>query len=71
MNNHWNRRQFVQTAGSLAALGIAAPAKLRAATGYRVAIVVAPGGKMGLAMELIFTPLILQLMDRKRRAMAA
>ena len=30
--------------------------------------IVAPGGKMGLAMELIFTPLILQLMDRKRRA---
>lgn len=33
--------------------------------------IVAPGGKMGLAMELIFTPLILQLIDRKRRAMAA
>ena len=33
--------------------------------------IVAPGGKMGLAMEMIFTPLILQLMDRKRRAMAA
>ncbi|MDR3387180.1 MAG: phosphoribulokinase [Rudaea sp.] len=33
--------------------------------------IVAPGGKMGLAMELIFTPLILQLMDRKRRAIAA
>ncbi|MDR0274492.1 MAG: phosphoribulokinase [Burkholderiaceae bacterium] len=31
-------------------------------------IIVAPGGKMGLAMELIFTPLVLQLMDRKRRA---
>lgn len=30
--------------------------------------IVAPGGKMGLAMQLIFTPLILQLMDRKRRA---
>ncbi|MDR0478729.1 MAG: phosphoribulokinase [Burkholderiaceae bacterium] len=30
--------------------------------------IVAPGGKMGLAMELIFTPMILQLMDRKRRA---
>ena len=27
-----------------------------------------PGGKMGLAMQLIFTPLIIQLMDRKRRA---
>ncbi|MCL2778257.1 MAG: phosphoribulokinase [Polyangiaceae bacterium] len=30
--------------------------------------IVVPGGKMGLAMELIFTPMILQLMDRKRRA---
>jgi phosphoribulokinase len=33
--------------------------------------IVAPGGKMGLAMELIFTPMILQLLDRKRRALAA
>ena len=31
--------------------------------------IVAPGGKMGIAMELIFTPMILQLMDRKRRAL--
>jgi phosphoribulokinase len=31
-------------------------------------IIVVPGGKMGLAMQLIFTPLILQLIDRKRRA---
>lgn len=30
--------------------------------------IVVPGGKMELAMQLIFTPLILQLMDRKRRA---
>ena len=30
-------------------------------------IIVAPGGKMELAMQLIFTPMILQLMDRKRR----
>jgi phosphoribulokinase len=30
--------------------------------------IVAPAGKMGVAMELIFTPMILQLMDRKRRA---
>jgi phosphoribulokinase len=29
--------------------------------------IVAPGGKMGLAMQLIFTPMIWQLMDRKRR----
>jgi phosphoribulokinase len=27
-----------------------------------------PGGKMALAMQLIFTPMILQLLDRKRRA---
>jgi phosphoribulokinase len=30
-------------------------------------IIVVPGGKMELAMQLIFTPMILQLMDRKRR----
>ena len=29
---------------------------------------VIPGGKMSLAMQLIFTPMILRLMDRKRRA---
>jgi phosphoribulokinase len=27
-----------------------------------------PGGKMGLAMQLIFTPMILRLMDIRRRA---
>jgi phosphoribulokinase len=32
-------------------------------------IIVVPGGKMELAMQLIFTPMILQLMDKKRRAM--
>jgi phosphoribulokinase len=31
-------------------------------------IIVVPGGKMELAMQLIFTPMILQFMDRKRRA---
>ncbi len=31
-------------------------------------IIVCPGGKMALAMQIIFTPMILQLMDRKRRA---
>ncbi len=31
-------------------------------------IIVCPGGKMSLAMQIIFTPLILQLMDKKRRA---
>jgi phosphoribulokinase len=29
--------------------------------------IVIPGGKMPLAMQLIFTPMIMQLMDRKRR----
>jgi phosphoribulokinase len=31
---------------------------------------VCPGGKMALAMELIFTPMVWQLMDRKKRAFA-
>lgn len=31
-------------------------------------IIVVPGGKMELAMQLIFTPLILRLMDARRRA---
>ena len=31
-------------------------------------IIVIPGGKMELAMQLIFTPLILRLMDARRRA---
>jgi len=30
-------------------------------------IIVVPGGKMSLAMQLILTPMLLQLMDRKRR----
>ena len=30
--------------------------------------IVCPGGKMGLAMELIFTPMIWQLMDKKKKA---
>lgn len=30
--------------------------------------ILVPGGKMGLAMQLIFTPMILRLMDLKRRA---
>jgi hypothetical protein len=30
---------------------------------------VVPGGKMGLAMQLIFTPMILRLIDLKKRAM--
>jgi phosphoribulokinase len=32
--------------------------------------IVVPGGKMSLAMQLILTPMILQLMDRRRRAAA-
>ncbi|HEY1997948.1 phosphoribulokinase [Paraburkholderia sp.] len=31
-------------------------------------VIVVPGGKMGLAMQLIFTPMILQLIDRQARA---
>ena len=31
-------------------------------------IIVIPGGKMDLAMQLIFTPMILQLIDRSKRA---
>ena len=30
--------------------------------------IVVPGGKMELAMQLIFTPMILRLMDQRRRA---
>lgn len=30
--------------------------------------IVVPGGKMGLSMQLIFTPLIMRLMDQKRRS---
>lgn len=34
----------------------------------RANTIVCPGGRMPLAMQLIFTPMILQLMDRKKRA---
>ncbi|MGO8858114.1 MAG: phosphoribulokinase [Steroidobacteraceae bacterium] len=34
-------------------------------------IIVAPGGKMDLAMQLILTPMILKLMDTRRRAIGA
>lgn len=34
----------------------------------RANCIVAPGGKLDLAMQLILTPLILKLMERKRRA---
>jgi phosphoribulokinase len=33
--------------------------------------IVAPGGKMELAMQLIFTPFIWRMMDRRRKALAA
>jgi phosphoribulokinase len=33
-------------------------------------IIVVPGGKMELAMQLIFTPLILRLLENRRKAMA-
>ncbi|MDO9242697.1 MAG: phosphoribulokinase [Rhodocyclaceae bacterium] len=33
-------------------------------------VIVVPGGKMELAMQLIFTPMILRLMENKRRAAA-
>jgi phosphoribulokinase len=31
--------------------------------------IVIPGNKMDLAMQLILTPIILQLVDRRRRAL--
>jgi phosphoribulokinase len=31
--------------------------------------IVCPGGKMGIAMQLIFTPMIWQVMDKKKRAL--
>jgi phosphoribulokinase len=31
-------------------------------------VIVIPGGKIDLAMQLIFTPLVLQMVERKRRA---
>jgi phosphoribulokinase len=34
----------------------------------RANTIVCPGGKMPLAMQLIFTPMIWELMDRKKRA---
>jgi phosphoribulokinase len=33
-------------------------------------VIVVPGGKMELAMQLIFTPMIMRLMENKRRATA-
>jgi len=33
-------------------------------------IIVIPGGKMELAMQLIFTPLIMRLMENRRRAIS-
>ncbi|MGI8800318.1 MAG: phosphoribulokinase [Pseudonocardia sp.] len=36
----------------------------------RANTIVCPGGKMDLAMQLIFTPMILRLMDRRKQAVA-
>jgi phosphoribulokinase len=36
----------------------------------RANTIVAPGGKMSLAMQLILTPLVMRLMDRRRQALA-
>jgi phosphoribulokinase len=37
----------------------------------RANTIVVPGGKMELAMQLIFTPFILRMMERKQRALNA
>jgi len=37
----------------------------------RANTIVVPGGKMELAMQLIFTPFILRMMERRRRALSA
>jgi phosphoribulokinase len=34
-------------------------------------VIVVPGGKMELAMQLIFTPMILRLMEQRRRVICA
>jgi hypothetical protein len=36
----------------------------------RANTIVCPGGKMDLAMQLIFTPLILRLIERRKEAIA-
>jgi phosphoribulokinase len=33
--------------------------------------IVCPGGKMDLAMQLIFTPMVLRLLERRRAQLAA
>ena len=37
----------------------------------RANTLVVPGGKMELAMQLIFTPFIWRLMDRRKKSLAA
>jgi phosphoribulokinase len=37
----------------------------------RANVIVVPGGKMELALQLILTPLILKLVDARRRALGA
>jgi phosphoribulokinase len=36
----------------------------------RANTIVCPGGKMDLAMQLIFTPMILRLIERRRESLA-
>jgi phosphoribulokinase len=37
----------------------------------RANTLVVPGGKMELAMQLIFTPMILRLVERRRKSLVA
>ena len=37
----------------------------------RANTIVVPGGKMALAMQLIFTPFIWRMMERRKRALGA
>ena len=37
----------------------------------RANTIVVPGGKMELAMQLIFTPFVWRMMERRKRALAA
>ena len=50
----WNRRRFVQTAGSLAALSVAESTKLVAATGKTVTIVADPGDPIATAIPSVW-----------------
>jgi hypothetical protein len=54
LKNTWNRRQFVQTAGSAAALGLAKPLTLAAATHASVSIIVDPNDRVASAAPAIW-----------------